>query len=296
MCIASTAIITIERFKGGYMEQEKKRRVELKEIITLTIIAVLCVVTFIFDYLPITFTKDVFKNEMLGKIIQQNCGAVAAILLMKRAGIKLFGKVQNWLYLIPCLIISIDNFRFWAYFNAETTPTLHGDAWDYILFSLNCLGVGLFEECIFRGIIFAVLASQFSKDKHGFIQTYVVSSLIFGAAHLFNIFGGGNPVGVIMQVGYTFLTGGLFGFCLIKTKNIFCCAFIHALYNFCGLLFSDQGLGTPLPLDLGTSITMLIVSLIIGAFVIYKTFTISETEQRALYKKLGVKLKEKSEE
>jgi hypothetical protein len=140
MYIASTVIITIERFKGGYMEQEKKRRVELKEIITLTIIAVLCVVTFIFDYLPITFTNDTFKNEALGKIIQQSCGATAAILLMKRAGIKLFGKVQNWLYLIPCLIVAVDNFRFWAYFNAETagfspvphskfkvsTKTLHG--------------------------------------------------------------------------------------------------------------------------------------------------------------------------
>lgn len=278
------------------MEQKEKKRVDFKEIITLAFIAALCIVTFAFDYLPIKFTQDEFKNQMLGKIIQQSCGAGAAILIMKRAGIRLFGKVQNWLYLIPCLIIAIDNFRFWAYFNAESTPILHGDGWDYVLFSLNCLCVGLFEECIFRGIIFSVLASQFSKDKHGFIQTYVVSSLIFGGAHLFNIFSGGNPVWVIMQVGYTFLTGGLFAFCLIKTKNIFCCAFIHALYNFCGLLFSSQGLGTPLPLDLGTSITMLVVSLIVGAFVIYKTFTASEEEQRVLYEKLGVKMKEKNEE
>lgn len=273
------------------MEQKEKKRISTREVTVLTFIAVLCLITVVFDYLPITFIEDDFKNRMIGKIIQQSCGSVAAILLMKRAGIRLFGRVQGWLYLIPCVIIAVDNFRFWAYFTAETTPTLYGDGLDYSLFILNCLCVGLFEECIFRGVIFAVLASCFSKDKAGFIKTYVVSSLIFGGAHLFNIFGGANPIAVIMQVGYTFLTGGLFGFCLIKTKNIFCCAFIHALYNFCGLLFSDQGLGTPLPLDLGTSLTMLIVSLIIGAFVVYKAFTICDAERKCLYDKLNVKIK-----
>lgn len=274
------------------MEQKEKRRIHPRDALQIAIIAALCIATIIFDCISITFTSDVFKNRMICKIIQQGCGSIAAILLMKRAGIRLFGKPQNWLYLIPCLIIAIDNFRFWAYFTAEQTPMLHGDGLDYIVFTVYCLCVGLFEECIFRGIIISVLASCFSRDKRGFIQTYVVSSLIFGGAHLFNIFGGANPVAVIMQVGYTFLTGGLFGFCLIKTKNIFCCAFIHALYNFCGLLFSDQGLGTPLPLDLGTSITMLIVSVIVGVFVIYKTFTVSETERKCLYEKLGVKIKE----
>lgn len=277
------------------MEQKEKKRIKPQEVLQLAIIAILCIVTVLFDYIPITFIADTFKNRMICKIIQQSCGSVAVILLMKRAGIRLFGKPQNWLYLIPCLIIAIDNFRFWAYFTVEPTPTLYGDWLDYVLFAMNCLFVGLFEECIFRGIIVSVLASCFSKDKRGFIQTYVVSSLIFGAAHLFNIFGGANPVAVIMQVGYTFLTGGLFGFCLIKTKNIFCCAFIHALYNFCGLLFSEQGLGTPLPLDLGTSLIMLIVSLIVGVFVIYKVFTISDAERACLYAKLGVKNKKESD-
>ncbi len=270
------------------MEGKEKKR--FADVLTMSVIVVFCAIAVVSDYVKIEFLSDDFKNRMLGDIMQRSCGAVAAVLLMKRAGIRLFGKPQGWLYLIPCLIVAVDNFRFWAYFTSETTPTLRGDVWDFALFALQCLSVGMFEECIFRGIIFAVLANCFSKDRRGFLKTYVLSAAVFAAAHLLNLFGGASPVAVLMQVGYTFLTGGLFGFCLIKTKNIFCCAFVHGLYNFCGLLFSEQGLGTPLPLDFGTGMTMIIVSLLVGAFVLYKTFTYSNAERTCLYAKLGVKM------
>lgn len=273
----------------------EKKKIRFADVLSIGVIAVLCAVAIVLDYVEIDFFNDAFKNRMLKDIIQRGSGAVAAVLLMVRAKIRLFGKPQGWLYLLPCLLIAVDNFRFWAYFTAETQPTLGGDVWDYVLFSLQCFSVGLFEECIFRGIIFTVLANYFSKDKRGFLKTYVLSSLVFGAAHLFNLFGGASPVSVIMQVGYTFLTGGLFAFCLIKTKNIFCCAFVHALYNFCGLLFSEQGLGMPLPLDFGTCMTMLIVSVLVGVFVLYKVFTYSEAERACLYAKIGVKTSENIE-
>ncbi len=273
------------------MGEERKKW--FADIFSIGIIVVLCIAAFALDYVNVSFFDDAFKDRMAGDILQRGSGALAAVLLMKRANIRLFGKLQGWLYLLPCLIVAVDNFRFWAYFTAETQPTLYGGVWDYVLFALQCLSVGLFEECIFRGIIFAVLAACFPKDKKGFLKTYFLSSLVFGAAHLFNLFGGASPVAVVIQVGYTFLTGGLFGFCLIKTKNIFCCAFVHGLYNFCGLLFSEQGLGTPLPLDFGTCLTMFIVSVLVGGFVLYKVVTYTDAERSCLYRKLGVKPTEK---
>ena len=96
---------------------------------------------------------------------------------------------------------------------------------------------------------------------------------------------------MLVQVGYTILTGGLFAFCLIKTKNILCCAVVHAVYNFCGLLMGAEsalGLGTGVVFDLGTVITMLIVSVLVGGFILYKVFTYTEKERIELYAKLAV--------
>jgi hypothetical protein len=67
---------------------------------------------------------------------------------------------------------------------------------------------------------------------------------------------------------------------------------VHAVYNFCGLLFgteSNLGLGAGVVLDLGTAITMLIVSVLVGAFVLYKVFTYTEEERIELYQRLSVK-------
>lgn len=271
---------------------EKISRNSIRNIVEIVIILLFCGLTLAFDYVKIDYVDHELRNKYISKIIQQGCGGIAAILLMYRLNIRLFGKPQHLLYMIPCLIIAIDNFQFSSYFNGRF-ELIHGEPMDIILFSLYCLSVGLFEECIFRGVIFSVLAGVFSRDRKGLLLTYVTSSIVFGVAHIFN----GNP----LQVGYTILTGGLFAFAMMKTKNIFCAAFVHALYNFGGLFFETaerfglgNGGGAQGMLDGGTVITMLIVCVTVGAFIVYSVWKYSEEEQRDLYKKLGVSMKKKS--
>lgn len=238
------------------------------------------------DFLKISFVGHTLHNRFIVKILQQSCGIMATILLMRRLGLKLFGKPQNLLYLIPCIIIAIDNFQWSSYINGNM-ELVHKEGIDFLLFGLYCLSVGLFEECIFRGVIFSVLAGCFTQDKKGLWKSYVLSSVIFGAAHLFN----GFSLGTLLQVGYTILTGGLFGFVLLKTKNILCCGVIHGLYNFCGLLFETEqrlGLGNGVVFDMGTVITMLIVCISLGLLILWWVFRYSEEERVVLYKKLGV--------
>lgn len=259
----------------------------MRNVIEIAVILLLCGLTLVLDYLKINYLEDELRNKYLSKIIQQGCGGIAAILLMRRLNIRLFGKPQHILYMIPCLLIAIDNFQFSSYFQGNM-QLVHNKPIDFLLFGLYCLSVGLFEECIFRGVIFAVVAGLFSKDKKGLWWTYITSSVVFGIAHIFN--------GSILQVGYTILTGGLFAFALMKTKNIFCCAFVHALYNFGGLLFETAerfGLGNGVVFDIGTVITMLVVCLTLGAFVLYSVFKYSAEEQKELYRKLGVSMKQK---
>lgn len=270
---------------------DKDKRKNLRNLLEIVIILLFCALTLIFDYVKIDYVDHELRNKYISKIIQQGCGAIAAVLLMRRLNIRLFGKPQHWLYMIPCLIIAIDNFQFSSYFNGRF-ELVHGKPLDILLFALYCISVGIFEECIFRGIIFSVLAGLFSRDRKGLLLTYVFSSVVFGLAHIFN--------GNILQVGYTILTGGLFAFALMKTKNIFCAAFVHALYNFGGLFFETAdrfglgngggGLGM---LDGGTIITMLIVCITVGAFILYSVWKYPEEEQTELYKKLGVSMKKK---
>ena len=257
----------------------------------MTIILALCIVTVLLDFVKIEYTTNELHNKYISKIIQQSVGVIAIVLLFRRLNIKLFGLPQKWLYLIPCLIVAIDNFQWSSYLNGNM-ELVNSQPIDFILFGAYCLAVGMFEECIFRGVIFAVLAGQFSKDKDGLWKTFIVSSLIFGAAHLFN----GISFGTILQVGYTFLTGGLFAFVLLKTKNILCCGFVHALYNFGGLLFESaeyMGLGNGVVFDIGTVITMFVVSVLVGLFVLSSVRNYSEEEQAELYEKLGVSMKKK---
>lgn len=263
-----------------------------KKILMGVIIAVLGVFMAVLEWIKIPFSEDVWYNGLVNKILQQTCGIVAAIFFLRFLDIKLFGKVQKWVYLIPCIIVAVNNFQWWSYFKGLQTLT-RTKALDIILFAVYCLCVGMFEEFVFRGVLFSVLAGYFPKNKKGFIETFVISSLIFGAAHIFNF--------DFLQVGYTILTGGLFAFVLIKTKNLLCCGFIHGLYNFCGLLMEKEkllGLGSGVVLfNLGTVLCMAIVGVLMAAFVLYCVFTYPEEERKLLYERLGVKEKlEKAQE
>ena len=275
--------------------QKDTGRNSIRDVIQIGFIVAFCVATLVLDFICCKGKNDTLQRVMLCKLLQQLCGASAAILLMVQLNIKLFGKPQNCLYLLPCLLVAVDNFQFSAYFHGKM-QLIYDKPSQIVLFGAYCLSVGLFEECIFRGVIFSVFAGLFPQNKKGFLMTYVLSSIVFGVVHIFN----GFSADAFLQAGYSILTGGLFAFCLIKTKNILCAAFVHGVYNFCGLLFGlfnpsgcVIGLGSGVVFDTGTVITMLIVSVLVGVFVLYKVFTYSEEERCVLYKKLGITSKEK---
>ncbi len=197
---------------------------------------------------------------------------------------KIFGRVEQWLFVLPCIGIALNNFQWVSFFQGKMRLVTQ-DGMDFLLFALYCLSIALFEELVFRGVIFSLLLTAFPKDKKGFLWAYVSSCFIFGLAHLFNGFSGAT----FLQVGYTVLTGGLFAFCLMKTKNILCPVFVHGLYNFCGLLYDRQGLGAGVVFTWGTAALMAAVAVLLGAFVLYQVWKYSDEEREALYRRLEVK-------
>ena len=266
-----------------------------KERIMGIVIVLLCIVTALLDFIDITYATDKTCNRLLQSLMPPLVGSIAVILLVIRSGSKIFGKPQCLWAMIPCLIIAIDNFPFASYFGEQLKPLVNTEPIHFVLFALNCIFVGLFEEIIFRGIFFALLAGTFTNDRKGFLKTYVISSLIFGGVHLFNVFFGAGIGPTLLQAGYTVLTGGLFAFAFIKTKNILFAAFTHAVYNFAGLLFTaEQGLGAGSAIFyLPNVIVMAAVSILVGTFVLYKVWTYPEEERVELYGRLGFGVKGK---
>ncbi len=259
----------------------KRNRIWIRRT-QLILIFALCGLTVGLDFIEIKFVQDGLRNAFISKIIQSTFGCIAAILILILLKIKLFQKPTNLLYMIPCLIIAIDNFPFSSYIQ-EKMLLVHKEIADIILFILYCLLVALFEECVFRGILFSVLVYCFPKNRKGLLFAVIASSLVFGLLHAIN--------GISIQIGYTILMGGLFAFCLIKTKNLLCCVSVHAIYNIGGSVFDIEknlGLGKGVVFDKGTIITMLIISIPIAVFVIYKLWKYGEEERFILYKRLGI--------
>ena len=254
------------------------------------LIFLLCLIMMVFELIPILkempITSDPLYNRLISLILPLISGFAAIILIAKEFGLKLFKKPEKSWVLMIGFIIALDNFPWLAYsagkMRLNAVNPLH-----FGLFGVYCILVGLFEEVLFRGVFFALLAGIFERTRKGFLYTYVLSSVAFGAVHILNIFTSGPAA--ILQAGYSILTGGLFAFVFIKTKNILFPALIHAVYNFCGLLFTEYpGLGTGSIIDTPTAIMMAIISILVGVYVLYSVRKYPETERTELYNRLNL--------
>lgn len=263
--------------------QERPAKRNLRDIISIALIAALCVLMAVLELVPVTYTKNEINNGLISDALPLVLGSAAVVWLMIRGGTGLFGRPERLLYLLPCLLVAVNNFPFHAYFSGKAY-LVHTEAGNWLFFALYCLFVGLFEECVFRGILFPLLAGYFTADRKGFLKTYFLSSVIFGVMHLFNILMGAGVGPTLMQVGYSTLIGGLCAFALIKTKNILVPAFVHALFDFCGLLLSRLGSNWT---DWQTAVSWAVVGVIVGAFVLYCVWKYPEAERVRLYERLG---------
>lgn len=253
--------------------------------------AILCVATVLLDFWEITYTPIPLYNRLISATLPLVAGFGAVAILAYRCGVKIFSRPERLWYLLPCLFIAVNNFPFISCFSGNMHLQDGVDATAWMLFIGYCLFTGLFEEFVFRGVVFPLVAERLPDTKKGLFLAVLFSSVVFGLSHLFNLFMGADPFSTLLQVGYSTLTGGMFTFALIQTKSIFSCVLLHAIYNFCGLLFSTQGLGTGVVFDLPTGIMMAVGAILVGIFVVYKTWNYPDDERTRLYGILHVKAK-----
>ena len=118
----------------------------------------------------------------------------------------------------------------------EQVPLNDNPVLGLIIVFLMFISVGLFEELAFRAVINDAIIYKFREKKYVFALSAVVSSLVFGAAHIVGEFDAASAIAWGQAVAKT-LESGVFGLALLilywKTRNIWACGVAHGLFDFC---------------------------------------------------------------
>ena len=102
---------------------------------------------------------------------------------------------------------------------------------------LNTLLVGLSEEWMFRGVLFQALRSRLAMWP-----SILVTSLLFGAVHVLNVFVTGQLQEATVQAVAAFLSGLTLVALLVRTGSIWVPVVYHALWDF-GIFIAAAGGG-----------------------------------------------------
>lgn len=225
------------------MEEKKKAKLSFWDIISILLLAfVLC-----YEVFHLHVTENAVLRPLWDMILTRFAAGGFFLILVLRRHYRLFapeGKqpVLRYIAVLPCVLLVINNL--------PLLSLIKGDAYlsygiGYILiFALQCLAIGFFEEIAFRGLFFLLALRKYHASRLQVFATIIISSAVFGLYHLFNLLEGSAPGPVFLQIGYSTLIGAMCAVVFLKTGNIFVCILLHAVYDFCGTLVPTLGGGT----------------------------------------------------
>ena len=127
------------------------------------------------------------------------------------------GRVRDYLYFIPLILISSVNF--WNGLAMNVSPL------EAFLYILSMCFVGILEELIFRGLLFKGM----SKDS--ITAALIVSSLTFGVGHIVNLLYGAPLVDTLLQLLYASGIGFCYTAIFIVSGSIWPCILSHIFVN-----------------------------------------------------------------
>ncbi len=142
--------------------------------------------------------------------------------------LKIGKNLKAFFVLLPLVIVCINNFPIVAILTSSAKLQNKGVTYFYYL--LVCLSIAVYEEVIFRGIIYKVIAEK-TKD----IWAVLLSALVFSLAHLINAFSL-NIGQILMQLGYSFLIGAACSVAFKFSGGIYLPILLHFIYDIGGLL------------------------------------------------------------
>lgn len=221
-------------------QSEKKRRPDPLGAVFCVVVAALVWL----EFFPPQLAADETVNSLLLGVITRALGGGLFIALTARLGWRIWGlpvSLRVFAAVIPAFAVVINNFPIIGL--ARGAAYVTAPAWEVSLFALSCLLIGVFEEFAFRGVFYMLLLSTRRDSVKKIFWVTVASSAAFGAVHLFNLLAGAGIGPTLLQVGYSFLIGGMCSIVLIVTGSIWIPVILHALFDFGGYLIPTLGDG-----------------------------------------------------
>lgn len=130
--------------------------------------------------------------------------------------------------LIPMGILLAASIAVWLYIRLTLHPAIMLDNLLSLRILRTTLLVGVSEEWMYRGILFAALCRWF-----GFRRGVLFSLLMFGVLHLFNIISGMSVQFVLLQFFMTILIGASLALAAIGSRSLLVPMLAHGIYDFC---------------------------------------------------------------
>lgn len=129
------------------------------------------------------------------------------------------------------------------------------------LYALWALLVGFAEEGLLRGVVLRALLPG------GVMRAAVLSSLLFGLAHLTNAFAGRNPTGTVVQAVYATFIGIGFAGPFLRSGTLWPAVVLHGMIDFAD--YAGRGFA-PANENAQTSLQQALPALLItGAYAVY---------------------------
>ena len=233
------------------------------------------------------------NSEELYLLTTRIIGGFFAILLIFFCGYQNILKIDvktigaALLFTLPCWLIPINNFPIIPYFSGNASIDAPASA--ILFYAFQCLCVAFFEELAFRGCIFMFILQGRRRSTFDLFTNIVISAAVFGIIHMVNLFSGASPVSVILQIGYSFLIGGMYSVVLMKTGSVWHCVLMHAVYNFCGGVVPRFGQGEIW--DTPTIILTVVVSIAVAAYVVISLIRIDPHKLGYIFNEKNDKMK-----
>jgi membrane protease YdiL (CAAX protease family) len=179
-----------------------------------------------FRLLP-TLAPVQYANE----IFLMLCSVGLVILLGFKSTFKFKGFLKGMLcasVIIVFMLFSLGMF----FVNATSNPDTVWASTGMIIFGLfQAIGIGVREECFFRGAIQNVLAKRYANSVKGVWGAALIGAAIFGLVHLLNIFAGYDPLVVLIQTISAVGTGLFFAAVYLRSGNLWAAILVHALID-----------------------------------------------------------------
>ena len=217
--------------------------------------------------------------------------AVAVIFVFKYRFNGIFSSKigKAFLLTLPAFIVAINNFPIIGFISGEAYYL--NNTWYFVLFLINCLFIGAFEEIVFRGIIFPLIFIRLGDKKYSAFFAAAISSAVFAASHLINLLGGAGILATLLQVGYSFLIGGMCAVTLLMTGNIAVAVLLHFIYDIGGfILASEYKVASGFQWDAATIIITAVIGVAVAVYmIVYALKNDGAKLKKAIYNNFEIK-------